>query len=104
MNKVFLYVTAETAAEAIRIGRALVEARLAACANVLPGMTSIFRWQGEIQEAAEAVLILKTREDLAEAAVERIKALHAYACPCVAVIPVTGGNADFLKWIESETV
>lgn len=103
MNKVFLYVTAETVADAIRIGRALVEARLAACANVLPGMTSIYRWQGAVTEAAETVLILKTREELAEAAVERIKALHAYACPCVAIVPVTGGNADFLTWIESET-
>ena len=103
MNKVFLYVTTETAADAARIGGALVEARLAACANVLPAMTSIYRWQGEVKQSSEAVLIVKTREDLAEAAVDRIKALHSYECPCVVTIPVTGGNPDFLKWIENET-
>jgi periplasmic divalent cation tolerance protein len=103
MNKVFLYVTAESAEEAARIGGALVEERLAACANVLPAMTSIYRWQGAVQRAAEAVLILKTREDLASEATARIKALHTYECPCVVVLPLAGGNPDFLAWIEQET-
>lgn len=103
MGKVFVYVTTETTADAERIGTAMVEARLAACANILPGMTSIYWWQGGMQRAAEAVLILKTTEAHADAAVARIKAMHTYECPCVVTVPITGGNPDFLKWIETET-
>lgn len=98
-----LYVTAADADEALRIGRALVEARLAACANVLPGMTSVYRWEGRVEQAGEAVLVLKTRASLVEAATERVKALHAYACPCVVALPVEGGNPDYLDWLLRET-
>lgn len=104
MNQVLLYVTAGSAEEAARIGRTMVDEQLAACANVLPGMTSIYRWQGHIQEDAEAVLILKSRDDLIRAVVARIKALHSYDVPCVVALPIAGGNPDFLKWIESETL
>ncbi len=98
-----LYVTAADADEALRIGRALVEARLAACANVLGGMTSVYRWQGKVEQAAEVVLVLKTRASLVEAATERVKSLHSYACPCVVALPVEGGNPDYLDWLRRET-
>lgn len=98
-----LYVTAADADEALRIGRALVEVRLAACANVIPGMTSVYRWQGKVEQAGEAVLLLKTRASLVEAATERVKALHSYACPCVVALPVEGGNPDYLDWLRRET-
>lgn len=104
MPHVLLYVTAADAAEATRIGRALVEERLAACANVMPGTTAIFRWDGEMKTASEAVLILKTNAANAIAATARVKALHSYSCPCVAVLPIDGGNADFLAWIDRETL
>ena len=103
MNQVLLYVTAGTAEEAVHIGRVLVEARLAACANVIPGMTSIYRWQDRINEEPEVVLILKIRSDLVDEAVTLIKMLHSYACPCVVSIPLSGGNIDFLQWIIEET-
>lgn len=103
MAATLLYVTTETAAEAKALGRALVEAKLVACANVHDGSTAIYRWQGEIQEETEAVLILKTREDLIKAATEEIKRRHSYDCPCVIAIPITDGDPDFLNWISKET-
>ncbi|MBX3443030.1 MAG: divalent-cation tolerance protein CutA [Planctomyces sp.] len=98
-----IYCTCPSRAEALRIGQAVVEARLAACANVLDGMTSVYRWQGRIEQASEAVLILKTRSELASAATERVRSLHAYDVPAILVLPVTGGHAPFLNWIAAET-
>jgi periplasmic divalent cation tolerance protein len=98
-----IYVTTGSRKEALNIGRALVEARLAACANVIDNVTSIFRWQGEIEEEAEAVLILKTRLDLVDEATAKIKGLHSYDCPCVLSYAIAGGNSDFLDWIVKET-
>jgi periplasmic divalent cation tolerance protein len=103
MAAVLVYMTAGDRAEAVRIGRVLVEERLAACANVLDGMTSIYRWQGEVCEDGEAVLIAKTTEAQADALTERVKALHSYDCPCVVTLPVAGGNAAFLDWIAEQT-
>jgi periplasmic divalent cation tolerance protein len=103
MAATLLYVTAESKDEALRIGRALVEKRLAACANVIPSTTAVYWWEGEVQEDGEAVLIVKTREDLVETVTSEIKALHSYDCPCVVAFPVTGGNPEFLDWIVKET-
>ena len=98
-----IYVTTGSRKEALDIGRALVESRLAACANVIDNVTSIFRWQGEIEEESEAVLILKTRRGLVDEATAKIKDLHSYDCPCVLSYAITGGNPDFLEWIVKET-
>jgi len=98
-----IYVTAGSRDEGLAIGRELVEARLAACANVLAGATSIYRWQGEVHEDTEAIVVLKTREGLVDALVERVKALHNYECPCVVALPIVGGNAKYLDWIVNET-
>jgi periplasmic divalent cation tolerance protein len=98
-----LYVTAGDAEGAARIGRVLVEERLAACANVIPGVRSIYRWEGAVQDEDEAVLICKTDASRLEAATARIKALHAYELPCVVALRLEGGNAEFLDWITRET-
>ncbi len=103
MTYCLVYITAGTAEEARRIGAALVEERLAACANVIDGMRAIYRWEGRVQNDEEAVLIVKTRADLLDALTERVKALHSYEIPCVVGIPIVGGNADFLEWIGAET-
>ncbi|HEY3920257.1 MAG TPA: divalent-cation tolerance protein CutA [Stellaceae bacterium] len=103
MPVMFVYVTAADAAEAKTIGRQLVEERLAACANILPGATSIFRWEGKLEEADEAVLILKTTEQKLETLIARVKALHPYDCPCIEALPVVEGNRDFLEWVVRET-
>lgn len=103
MPVMFVYVTAADLDEAKQIGRQLVEEQLAACANILPGATSIFRWQGKLEEASEAVLILKTTEQKLETLIARAKALHSYDCPCIEALPVVDGNRDFLEWVVRET-
>jgi periplasmic divalent cation tolerance protein len=97
-----IYVTAEREAAAT-IARTLVGERLAACANLLPGVQSFYWWEGALQEDGEAVLVLKTRADLVSQAVDRIKEIHPYQCPCIVVLPVVGGNPAFLAWISAET-
>lgn len=103
MTQKLIYITAGSEEEAKRIGRALVEERLAACANVLGAVTSFYWWQGALQEDGEAVLIAKTRTDLVDRLVERVKALHGYDCPCVVALPIEAGNPAFLDWIDAET-
>lgn len=103
MSHVSVYVTTADEAEARAIGRAAVEARLAACANIIPGMKSFYWWQGALEEGAECVVIFKTRSDLVDALTAKIKALHSYDCPCVVALPIQGGNPDYLAWIDSET-
>ncbi len=103
MTAYFVYVTAADAVEASRIAGAVVQERLAACANLLTGMRSIYRWQGGIAEDEEAVLILKTREALVEPLIARVTALHSYDCPCVVAWPLHAGNPPFLRWIAEET-
>jgi periplasmic divalent cation tolerance protein len=103
MGVMFVYATAGDAAEARRIGRAVVEERLAACANVIDAMASIYWWEGKLQEADEAVLILKTTEDRLTALIERVRALHSYDCPCIEALAVTGGYPPFLDWVARET-
>ncbi|MDP1590564.1 MAG: divalent-cation tolerance protein CutA, partial [Prosthecobacter sp.] len=85
---------------ALRIGRTLVTERLVACANVLPGMRSIYRWQGAIEEADETLLVAKTRKDLAETVIARVKALHSYDVPCAVVYDMAGGLPAYLDWID----
>lgn len=104
MSYVFAYITTPTPADAKRIGRALVEARLAASVNIMPGMTSLYWWDDKIEEAAETVMIAKTREEHVPELTEKVKAMHSYDCPCVATLPVTGGNPDYLHWLGAETL
>ena len=99
----FIYVTTSGREEALRIGRTLVEKRIVACVNVLDGMTSLYHWQGALETGQEAILIAKTTEDRTAEAVETIRTLHSYDCPCVLVLPIVTGNDAFLRWIEAET-
>ena len=98
-----IYITAKDRDEARRIGRALVEARLAACANVIDGVSSLYWWEGAVQDEVEALLIAKTRESLVPELIEKVKSLHSYSCPCIVSVPISDGNPEFLKWINDET-
>ena len=100
---VFVYATFPSAAVAEDIGGALVDARLAACVNILPQMTSIYIWEGKRQRDAEAAMIVKTRASLGDSVVSAIVARHPYETPAVAVLPVAGGSAAFLAWIGAQT-
>lgn len=103
MAVIFVYATAGDRVEALRIGRAVVEARLAACANIIDGMRSLYWWQGKLEESNEAVLILKTTDDRLPALIAEMKALHSYDCPCIEALPVMAGYPAFLDWIAQET-
>ena len=98
-----VYVTASDRDEAVRIGRALVEERLAACANVIDGARSLYRWEGEVRDDPEAVLILKTRAGLMDALASRVKEMHSYDVPCIVSWPILDGNAEYLSWLAAET-
>jgi periplasmic divalent cation tolerance protein len=98
-----IYVTASSLDQAKSIGHKIVEERLVACVNILPGMTSIYRWQGKLEEAEEVVMIVKTTESLVERVISRVRELHSYECPCIVAVPVVAGDPDFLAWISGET-
>ena len=98
-----IYMTTSNREEAKTIGKILVEKRLAACVNIIDGMTSMYWWQGKVQEDQEVVLIAKTRKTHVTKLIETVKACHGYDCPCIIELPIQSGNPAFLKWMEEET-
>ena len=103
MERVMVYITTPDLDVARRIARALVEERLAACANILPGMESFYRWEGAVLNDQEVVLIAKTRSALLVPLTKRVVALHPYEVPCVVALPVNQGHEPFLRWIDAAT-
>jgi periplasmic divalent cation tolerance protein len=103
MSHIVVFVTAPSAGEAARIGRVVVDERLAACANVVPSIASTYWWQGVVEEAAEVLILLKTRQELLEPLIRRVRALHSYTVPEVIAVPIAGGNPDYLRWIDDST-
>ncbi len=99
-SHVLVLVTASSADEAQTIARALVEERLAACVNIMPGLRSLFRWQGKIEDAGEALLLVKSRGELLPSIIERVKRLHSYTVPEVIALPILAGSPDYLTWID----
>lgn len=100
---VWVYMTAEDTVQAERIARTLVEERLAACTNILGSIRSFYWWDGRVNEGDEIAFVAKTRTALLPALTARVRELHSYACPCLIALPVAGGHADFLAWIDAET-
>ncbi len=98
-----IYITTGSEEEAHRIGLALVEEKLAACANILP-VKSIYRWRGKIEESGEAAMFLKTRCELTDRLIKRVKQLHSYEVPCIISFPIEKGNPDYLDWIGESTL
>ena len=94
-----IYITAGDMEEARKIGKKLVEERLAACANIFP-ITSVYRWKEKIEEADEFGIIVKTKTDKVNAIEKRVKEIHSYEVPCIVSFRMEGGSAGYLKWIE----
>ena len=101
-DAVVVYVTAPSTEEARSLARALVDERLAACVNLLP-VQSIYRWQGQVEDAAETLLVIKTRQARLDALAARVRALHSYTVPEIIALPVVGGSPPDLQWIADET-
>lgn len=99
---VLVYTTFPSLVEAEAAGRQILERRLAACVNILPGMVSHYWWQGAIERAEEAVMIVKTRAALTEPVREAVRAVHPYETPAIMIVPVEGGDPDYLAWIAAE--
>jgi periplasmic divalent cation tolerance protein len=100
---VLVYTTWPSIVEAEAAGRKIVERRLAACVNILPGMISHYWWEGKIERAEEAVMIVKTRASLAEPVRAAVKELHSYTTPAIMVLPVESADLAYHQWIVTET-
>jgi periplasmic divalent cation tolerance protein len=103
MKTVALYITTSNLIEARKIGTILVKERLAACANIVGKIQSIYWWKGNIENGAEALLIAKTKQSLVKKAIAAVRKIHSYDCPCIVALPIVDGNPSFLKWISQET-
>lgn len=98
-----VYVTAPDSEIAAGIASTIVSERLAACANILPEMHSVYHWEGKVEQSREVVLLFKTQADLIAPLMERITALHPYDVPCIMVLDIADGLPAFLNWIAAET-
>ena len=104
MTVVSVYAVFADRDEAERIGRVIVEERLAACVNILGPVRSIYRWQDEIEAADEVAAIFKTTEERADALIARIAGLHSYAVPCVVTSPIDKILASYAEWVEDSVI
>ena len=100
---ILVYATFPSRAEAERIGGRLVDDGLAACVNILPGMVSIYIWEGKRQQDEECAMIIKSRASLAAPIIRMVRSLHPYENPALVVLDVAGGAVPFLEWILSQT-
>ena len=96
-------ITAPNEDEAARIANDIVGARLAACANIIRGVRSIYQWQGKVEDDSEVLMIVKTRAELFGALEKRVKELHSYTVPEIIALPVVHGSEGYLAWIGEET-
>jgi periplasmic divalent cation tolerance protein len=100
---VFVYSTFPDQAAARRVGEMLVTSRLAACVNIYPPMHSLYEWQGKLESGPEVAAFIKTRRANVEDVIATARPLHPYTTPCFLVLPIEGGNADYLDWVQGQT-
>lgn len=100
---VFVYSTFPDEASAKRVAEALVNAKLAACVNIHGPMTSVYEWQRKLETGPEYAAFIKTRASLVPAVTEAARPLHPYTVPCFLVLPIAGGNDDYLSWARAQT-
>ena len=100
---VFVYTTYPSIVEAEQAGRTIVERRLAACVNILPGMVSHYWWEGKVERGEEVVMIIKTRASLAQDVERAVKKMHSYTTPAILVIALESVEHSYLGWLMAET-
>jgi len=98
---IVILITAKNVREANKIAAKLVESKLIACANVIRGIQSIYRWQGKIEKANETLLILKSKKSCLPKIIKMVKKYHSYDVPEIIALPITNGSKDYLNWIKS---
>lgn len=103
MAEIVVLVTIGSEEEAVRISRALVEEQLVACANIVPKIRSVFRWEGSIQEEMESLIIMKSQESRMEEICHKVKELHSYDVPEVISLPIISGLPAYLRWVCATT-
>jgi periplasmic divalent cation tolerance protein len=102
-SHIVVFITVDSQQTAQKIADKLLTEHKVACVNVIPRVSSQYWWQGKIEHADELMLIVKTRADLLDELVALVKSIHPYTVPEIIALPVIGGNADYLQWIENET-
>ena len=103
MDEIVVLITASDEVEAARMARALVEAKLVGCVNIVKDIRSIYSWQGKIEDEREVLMIAKTRKSLFDPLMKRVKALHSYTVPEIIALPVIEGSEDYLNWLKVVT-
>lgn len=104
MDEIVIFITTPSQEEGEKIGRYLVEIKLAACANILPSITSIFSWEGNISREQESLVILKSKRALFEKITEEVRKRHSYSLPEIIALPLVAGFPEYLSWIEKNTL
>lgn len=102
-NTILVYITTENSQQALSIATALVEQKLAACANIVPAIQSVFYWDNAVQHSEESLLLLKSTQACFEQLCAVTRALHSYTTPCITALPIVAGNPDFMHWIHATT-
>jgi len=103
MDEIIVFITASSEEEAAKIARALVEARLAGCVNIIKNIRSIYSWQGKIEDEPEVLMIAKTQKSLFDSLTKKVEELHSYTVPEIIVLPIVEGSKDYLKWLREVT-
>ena len=101
-SEIVVFITTGTAEEARQIADVLIGQRKAACVNILPGVSSLFWWQGKPESAKENLLIVKTKASLLEEIINSVREIHSYDIPEIIALPIIGGNLEYLDWISEE--
>ena len=102
-EEIIILITAGSSAEATTIARALVDEHLAACVNIVPGVRSLFFWEGVTQEADEVLMICKSRMPLMDSVIDLVRSLHSYTVPEIIALPVAAGLPSYLAWVKEST-
>jgi periplasmic divalent cation tolerance protein len=97
-----IYITTSEILESKKIAKILLEERLAACTNIIPQITSLYLWKGDIEMDDESILLVKTRNDKVDQLIQRVEEIHSYETPCILQLEVKKGSEEYLHWIEDE--
>jgi len=103
MNEIVVFITTSNEDEAVRIAKALVEARLAGCVNIVRNIRSIYSWQGKIEDEPEVLMVVKTQKSHFNALSAKVKEIHSYTVPEIIALPIVEGSEEYLKWLKEVT-